>query len=49
MIKKFGVLGEVDKLVERIEGIFGKKTVEKFLDKRKGLGRSRKVKERSNC
>jgi|TARA_B100000085_G_scaffold275799_1_gene294114 predicted HAD superfamily phosphohydrolase len=44
MIKKFGVLGEVDKLVERIEGIFGKKTVEKFLDKRKGLGRSRKVK-----
>jgi hypothetical protein len=41
MIKKFGAVLEVDKLVKRFEGIFGKKTVDKFLDKRKGLGPTR--------
>ena len=41
MIKKFGAVLEVDKLVKRFEGIFGKKTVEKFLNKRKGLGPTR--------
>lgn len=41
MIKKFGALGDVGRLVERFENIFGKKTVDKFLDKRKGLGPTR--------
>ena len=41
MIKKFGALGDVGRLVERFEKIFGKKTVDKFLDKRKGLGPTR--------
>ena len=41
MIKKFGAVLEVDKLAKRFEGIFGKKTVDKFLDKRKGLGPTR--------
>ena len=41
MIKKFGAILEVDKLSKRFEGIFGKKTVDKFLDKRKGLGPTR--------
>jgi hypothetical protein len=41
MIKKFGAVLEVDKLTKRFEGIFGKKTVDKFLDKRKGLGPTR--------
>jgi len=35
MIKKFGALSDVDKLVKRFEGIFGKKRVDAFLDKRK--------------
>ena len=41
MIKKFGALKDVDKLIKRFEGIFGEKTVNKFLDKRKGLGPTR--------
>ncbi len=41
MIKKFGALGDVGRLVERFEKIFGKNTVDKFLDKRKGLGPTR--------
>lgn len=41
MIKKFGALGDVGRLVERFENIFGKKTVDKFLNKRKGLGPTR--------
>jgi len=41
MIKKFGALSDVDKLVKRFEGIFGKKRVDAFLDKRKGLGPTR--------
>ena len=41
MIKKFGAVLEVDKLGKRFESIFGKKRVDKFLDKRKGLGPTR--------
>ena len=32
---------EVGKLVKRFEGILGKKTVDKFMDSRKGLGKTR--------
>jgi len=41
MIKKFGAVWELDKLEKRIGNIIGHKRVEKFLGKRKGLGKSR--------
>jgi len=39
-----GTLWGVGKLADRIEKIIGKKKLDKFLDKRKGLGRSRRGK-----
>ena len=44
MIKKFGALSDVDKLVQRFENIFGEKRVNNFLSKRKGLGSPRRNK-----
>jgi len=41
MIKKFGAVWAVDKLEKRISNIIGQKRVDKFLGKRKGLGKSR--------
>ena len=41
MIKKFGAVWELDKLEKRIGNIIGKKKVDAFLNKRKGLGKSR--------
>tara|TARA_R100000808_G_scaffold22587_1_gene49230 strand:- start:1164 stop:1454 length:291 start_codon:yes stop_codon:yes gene_type:complete len=44
MIDKMGALWGVSKLADRVEKIIGKKRLNKFLDKRKGLGRSRRSK-----
>ena len=41
MIDKIGALWGVTKLADRIEKIVGAKRLNKFLGKRKGLGRSR--------
>jgi len=41
MIKKFGAVWELSKLEKRISNIIGQKRVDKFLGKRKGLGKSR--------
>jgi len=44
MIKKFGALQDVGRLIERFEKIFGEKRVDNFLSKRKGLGQTRRNK-----
>ena len=41
MIAKFGAIKGLSKLSERISKIIGEKRVDKFLSKRKGLGKSR--------
>ena len=41
MIAKFGAIAGLSKLTERISKIIGEKRVDKFLSKRKGLGKSR--------
>ena len=41
MIKTFGALNELRKLGTRIEKIVGKKRLDSFINKRKGLGKSK--------
>jgi len=41
MIKSISALNDLRKLSNRIEKIIGKKRLESFMDKRKGLGKSK--------